>query len=484
MVAMFWLLGFALVPAQVTPRSAPTPVADDRIADRALTPHLGRGQELVYRGSFTEQATGRSVQFQRAYRFETRFFILDTPPRGVSLAAFTALQDRTARPTPGIRAQPISTSVRLERLSIDLQGKVVSDSAVSLTLPLEGPPTLEVGAFLEVPRGRMAINQGWEVMEMGRPAIAWRIAGREAVNGQNCIKVVGLQQTDDWDRPRADRGSWRRQETVWVTTRTGISARVERIIEHREPACRETTLRSVLRYDLESHMSLPGQLAQDRRQEILQTLGLRESAMPLLVAPTGHAKQLDGLARKITYHLENHPTTPYREALLLLGRQVEAGRRGEVLPVVQLEPSRPTVATIGQPAPDFVASECTGTGSGRLARWKGKPILLVFYHPASYTANEVLRFAQDIHTTWSRQAAVVGMTVLDDTTTVLKQRTALKLGFPIFHGGGLRISYEVDTTPRLVLIDAHGVVRGSWMGWGQETSSEILAEMRRWIPLK
>ncbi len=497
MVATFWLLGFVLAPAQAVNRPMSPSAAAVR-GDWVLTPRLARGQELVYRGTFTEQAgegvgkvrpatPGAQVQFQRAYRFETRFFVLDAPPRGVRLAAYTTLQDRAASAIKsGIRVEPISSSVRLERVTVDLQGKVQADPGVSLTIPLDGPPTIEVGSFLEVPRGRLVSDQGWEVAEEGRPNISWRIIGTEEINGRPCVKIVGVQQTDDWDHPRADRGSWRRQDTVWLAPRTGLSVRVERIIEQREPARRETTQKSILNYELESNLALPGQLAIDRRQDIVQALAFRETATPMLPAPASYGKELEALHRKIAYHLENQPTTPYREAMLLLKRQVEAARRGEVIPVVRQEAAAPAVAAVGEHAPDFVASEITGTGTGagRLSHWKGKPILLVFYHPSSYTAGELLGFAQEIHTHYGKHMAVVGLSTSDDTMAVIKQRNSLKLGFPILNGGGMRISYDVETTPKMVLIDANGVVRGAYLGWGRETSEEVMTELRRWLPAK
>jgi peroxiredoxin len=494
MVATFWLLGCVLASAQAPARPMAPPSSTAVRGDWVLTPRLARGQELIYRGTFTEQAgTGLGggstpapptrVQFQRAYRFETRFFVLDNPPRGVRLAAFSTLQDRTARPAKaGVRVEPVSSSVRLERIELDLQGKVQADPAVSLTVPLNGPPTLEIGAFIEVPRSRPALEKGWEKTEADRPNIKWRIAGTEAFNGQPCVKVVGVQQSEDWDRPRADRGSWRRQETVWIAPRSGISVRVERIIEQREPAHRETTQKSILRYELESCMALPAQLAVDYRQEVLHTLSYRETAMPMLRAPANYTRDLERLHRKITSHLEGQPTTPYREAMLLLKRQVEAARRGEVLPIVHAEPTRPVVATVGEPAPDFVASAITSAGSGRLARWKGKPILLVFYHPSSSTAGELLRFAQEVHTNYGKFMSVIGLSVLDDSAPALKQHMALKLGFPLLHGGGMRFSYGVDTTPKMILIDSAGVVRGTYTGWGRETTGEVVSELRRWLP--
>ena len=39
--------------------------------------------------------------------------------------------------------------------------------------------------------------------------------------------------------------------------------------------------------------------------------------------------------------------------------------------------------------------------------------------------------------------------------------------------------YGIEATPKCVLIDAGGMVRGSWLGWGEETAEEIVAELKR-----
>ncbi|HZU35927.1 MAG TPA: hypothetical protein VFA18_08465, partial [Gemmataceae bacterium] len=51
-----------------------------------LRPQLGRGQELVYTGSYTEEVTGRDVRFQRAYHLESRLFVVDTQATGFDVA--------------------------------------------------------------------------------------------------------------------------------------------------------------------------------------------------------------------------------------------------------------------------------------------------------------------------------------------------------------------------------------------------------------
>jgi peroxiredoxin len=484
MVATFWLLGWVLAPAQTINRPAPAMTSAAVKGDWVLTPRLVRGQELVYRGTFTEEASGSRVQFQRAYRFEARYFVLETPPRGIEVAAMTVLNAREPRSSsPHVRVETGSSAVRIERITVDLQGKVSPPAGVSLTVPLEGAPTLEIGPFIEAPRGRLVVNQGWEVSEPGRPAQAWRLAGTESIGGQSCLKLIGVQQSDDWDRPRADRSAWRRQDTLWVAPRTGLGQRLERIIEQHEPARREVAQRSILRYELESALQYPPQFAQDRRQEIQQAFGLRESAQPLLSDPRKNTRQLQALQRRITYHLENQPPTPYREAVLQVKNQIDAAARGEVVPVRHEEPPPAVaVAAPGEQAPDFVAGPITGKESGKLSRWRGRPVLLVFYNPTSYTATDLLRFTQELHTQYGKTITVVGLSVTGNTTKVLEQRDSLRLSFPIYSGGGMRISYGVDATPKLVLIDANGVIRGMFLGWGRETSAEVLAEVRHWLP--
>jgi hypothetical protein len=42
-----------------------------------------------------------------------------------------------------------------------------------------------------------------ETLEEGQPIRSWSVAGTELINATSCVKLVGVQQSDDWDRPRA-----------------------------------------------------------------------------------------------------------------------------------------------------------------------------------------------------------------------------------------------------------------------------------------
>ena len=59
----------------------------------------------------------------------------------------------------------------------------------------------------------------------------------------------------------------------------------------------------------------------------------------------------------------------------------------------------------------------------------------------------------------------------------MKQRERLRLYVPVLSGTGLRLSYAVEATPKLVVIDAAGLVRGSYLGWGPETPGGVLNDL-------
>jgi peroxiredoxin len=449
-------------------------------ADGSLQPRLGRGQELLYRGSFTEEAKGQSVQFSHALKVETRVFVLDVMPQGTDVAFMTVCKGQPARPEGKIEADP--TAVRLETARVDPQGRIKHGAGVSLAVPLDGPPTVECGVFVDAPRGRIQPEQTWETADGDRPPRSWTVAGFENMGGVRCLKLIGTQQSDDWERPRADHTAWHRVDTVWMTPKAGYATKVERVIERREPARKEANLRSVLRYELESSIQFPGPLFEDRRRDIQQVQALTESVNALLPrAGDIGPKPFEALLKRIDYHTQQYPPTPYRDALKRVQRLAEAGKRGEVPMEKPAEEAPPVsnVISLGKPAPDFLVGDLVTGNSVRLRRWLGRPILLVFYSPNSASADAVLHFAQKTLEGNSEQVVVLGLAVSDDTEKVLKQRASLRLTFPLLSGTGLRLSYAVEATPKLVVLDAAGLVRGSYIGWGPEIPRSVCEDLKK-----
>jgi peroxiredoxin len=448
-----------------------------------LTPRFQRALEGVYQGTFKEAARSKGVEMQRSYRFMTRLFVLDTPPRGASLALFTAWKPLRSTREGGTKERSSSWSVvRLQRVDVDLQGKILPDQQTDFRIPLQGVPSLECGMFIQAPRASQRVGDTWEQQEASRPPCTWKVVGSEMVNGVRCVKLIGVQQSSDWDRPRADHAGWHRQDTVWIDPQFGLACRVERIIRRRDPGRYQPTQQSILRYDRETVMQFPGRLSEDRRQEILQTLAFQKTLQPLLAQPARHTRELEVLLRRIAYHLENQPPSPYRAAVLAVRRQAEAARRGEVPPTLPEEKGVPVhPANLGLPAPDFLVPNLITGKSARLSSWMGQPILLVFYNPQAPSARRVLPYAQSLHAS-GQKFTVLGMAVSGEASRVQKQTRALGLTFPILDGKGLRISYLVEATPLFVVIDSKGIVRGRFLGWGQEIPLAVMEELRRWLP--
>src|SRR5262249_39093138 len=115
-----------------------------------LTPQLAPGQELVYSGTYTEESLVPNVHFQRQYRLETLIFVFAAAARQSDVAVMTTLNERAMRPEPGAK-EPKPASVRLELVKLDAQGRLREGKGATLLVSLGGPPTVEVGCFVEVP---------------------------------------------------------------------------------------------------------------------------------------------------------------------------------------------------------------------------------------------------------------------------------------------------------------------------------------------
>jgi len=438
--------------------------------------------ELVYSGTYLEEALIPNVNYQRRYHLDTSLFVLESKARQWDVAFMTCLN--TGEPSKDNKTGPKdrSASVRLELASLDAQGRL--HGTKPLIIPLSGPPTLECGIVVEAPITKVGINQFWEVNEEGRPPRTWQVLGTESCNGITCIKLLGTQQSEDWDRPRADHTAWRRRDTVWLKPQLGLAQKVERVIERREPARRDPTHRTTVRYELASTLKWPpGRLLEDRRQEILKTKKFQEDAGPLLAQPGQYQPQIESLLRKISYYTESQAPTPYRKAVVALLTHLEKARSGETPPeIVPEEIVFKSAVGVGQRVPDFIVTDLTGKDSARLARMLGRPVFVFFYNPATETGKEVLRFARNLHQKHGDSLSIMAMAVTNEPELARKQHADFRLPFPLLDGKGLHVTFGVDATPRLTILDGEGVVRFATTGWGTQTEREITEELTRCLP--
>jgi peroxiredoxin len=474
MVATICLLGCALGLGQVGERG-----------DWQLLPQMARGQELIYSGSFTEEALSPGVQFQRAFAVDTTVLVLDAADQQFTLAFLTVVSPRNApNPRDPANNTPPPSSVRLEVLPLSRQGLLKPAQPGALTVPLEGPPTIECSFFREMPRGRVAVNSSWDANEEGRTPWTWRVDGAETVNSVWCVRVVGVQQSADWGTPRADTRAWQRRDTLWISPQLGITHRYERVIERRDAAHQSATHRSVLRCELQSSLTYMAKFFDDKRHEIEQASKFAQEAEPWLRDAEKNKASLETLAKRVKQYCEAEPgQVPYRKAVVQVQKRIEAALRGETVPDPQAElsPVQPARAALGQRMPDFVCSDLLTHQTHRLERLLGKPVLVVFFNPTTPIGLKALRFAQVTAEHHPKDVNLLVLAVTEDEDLVQRQHKEMKLPFPILDGNGVLGLFGVDATPRFVVLDAQGIVRGAWTGWGINTAAEVSENLLKWL---
>jgi len=463
-------------------------LAAGQAADWQLQPQLARGQELVYAGSFTEEALSPGVQYQHAYKVDSTVLVLEATAQKFDLALLTVVTSKAAKPSadPGFSKKDALTpsSVRLEVVAMDRGGKLQPRIPGSLAAPLEGPPTVECGAFVEVPKGRVGANSRWDVIEEGRTPRTWRVDGTEMINNVLCVRLVGVQQSEDWDAPRADRSSWQRRDTVWISPQLGLTYRFERVFERRDAGRQEPTHRSVLRCDLDSHLTYPGKLFDLRHSEIEQACKFCQQAEALIREPEQNKAQLEGILKKIKQYSDADAPTPYRKAILQVQKRVQSALEGRTTPDPRADAVLPTTqnAVVGQRLPDFVCTDLLTHETQRLQRVLGKPVVVMFYNPATENGQRVLRFGQALAERYPQGITILPMAVTDEPEVARKQHKEMDLPFSILDGNGLVQHFAVDALPRLVVLDGQGVVRAAWTGWGQHTAGEVSAQVQKLLP--
>ncbi|MBM4072501.1 MAG: hypothetical protein FJ271_26765 [Planctomycetes bacterium] len=457
-----------------------------QLPDRAgwqLAPQLFPGLELQYAGSYTEEAISPGVQFQRAYRLRSTVFVIDSTKDGWNVLLMTELGLKNSRvDDKELKESP--SSIRLELAQVDRKGRIVRKDGKQWTTAASGPPTVEVGAFVLLPGYRIGLNQLWETGEPGQPPCTWQALGAEMCSGTMCVKMLGQQQTEDWDRPRGDHAAWRRRDSLWVAPSLGIAYRVERTIERREPARRDPSFRSTVKYEMDSRLRYPGKLYDDRCDEIRKGIKFQEEALPLLAQPGNFRPQINVLLKRITYYLENNPPTPYRKGVLYVKDRLEQALRGEISAVASTQEQEPLIPVVrlGERAPDFLVTNLLDRQSVRLHRSLGRPLLIAFYNPRSENGIQVLQFAKSLVQKHGNSIGVLALAVSDEIELVRRQHADMKLPFPVLDGTGLHVTFSVEATPRLVVLDSEGIARAAYTGWGPQIPGEIEIELTSRLP--
>jgi hypothetical protein len=413
-------------------------------ADDPLAVRLTRGQELVYRGKFAEELRGVKADRQ-AFDLEARAFILEAGSDSAEVAFLTVL--RAAGSAVGATG-----SARLELAAMDHRGRItLHASGVAPRIPLDGPPSLEPAGLVELSNGPAA---AWDVADGARPPRAWRIVGDDFQGGVHCLKLVGEQESAEWRQPTGTAPGWRRNEVVWLAIATGTVQRLERTIERRSGADGSAEYLAKTEYELAESTIFPERLAAERRREVRQ---IAEISQKLAALSIPGARPTLAQFESLLGQIDRVPSQPaYGPALTALRRRAESGYRGEVPPPADAADPPSLPPAIGRLAPDFVTTDLVDGTVERLARWRGRPVALLFVRPDSPAASVTLSKAAELQKLYADRLRVAVLVVSDED----RARPAwTEANVPLFAGRDAAAIYAVTGPSRVVVIDGDGIVR-------------------------
>jgi hypothetical protein len=432
-------------------------------------PGPDRGAEYVYAGTVAESIDRPGTRFRRTHAIEVRVLVLEKQPGRFDAAVLTLLRgdDRSAPITRLDLVRVYDTgAVQLLVPTGPAPIRLVADTPVAAVPPppLDTFAPAELGAFPRRPPGR----DSWAVAEPGRPELAWRAAGFDFVNGEQCGELRGVQRSETWDRPRGGVTAWERAETVWVSTQDGAARRVHRVVRHRDGLEPRPAAQVEVRYELTAHTRLIGPTLARYRDEIDAAVAAAADADPLFrdAARLGPAPFAARLTRLDAFLADTAPGTPYREAVQAVRRRLDAARRGEAVPVSAAPAAAAAPAAraeVGRPAPDFRA------GDFRLSAARGRPAVLVFFMPGQTTTDQTLVIADALAKRYGGRVVVAPLAVFADPARGERDRDRLKLSVPVHDGAAAVDPFGVETFPRFVVVDRGGVVRWQFAGVGGET---------------
>ena len=161
---------------------------------------------------------------------------------------------------------------------------------------------------------------------------------------------------------------------------------------------------------------------------------------------------------------------------------MESALRGETTPEPQITiPAQAPRAAVGQRIPDFVCTDLLTRDTQRLQRVLGKPVVVMFFNPATENGVNMLPLGQSLAQRYPKGLTIMAMAVTDDAKLVQKQHKDMNLPFSILDGNGLLQLFSVEALPRIVVLDGQGIVRSSWTGWGQHIPAEVIDQAQKLV---
>ncbi len=471
---------------------------------------LQTGDELTFVGTVEEFVDRPGTRFRRAQQLEVRVLVLGTADAWTDAAVLTLLRrtddvvaGAVGTLTNGAKDKPAPPAARLDLVRVRADGAVErlvpagpaplvldarTPTAALPPVPLDTFAPFEFGMFPPRPP-RAAPDRPWTVAaDPDRPAETWQAQAAEVVAGERCALLVANQQHANWARPVGGQTAWHRADAVWVSALDGTARKVHRVVRHRDGLATEPAAWVEVKYELKKQTQHAGRAFDRYRRDVEVAVCAAAEVAPYFPDAARHgAKAFEARLKRLDRYLadESDASSPYREAVQAVRRELDAARRGESVVKPAFGPLAPAPAALprgawpepGRRAPDFTA------GAFRLADARGKPAVLVFFQPGGELTDLALAIADALHAKYGARAAVVPLAVWDGGpaggAAGGKGRDRRKAGVRVYDGTRAEAAYGVESVPRFAVIDAGGTVTWTFSGVGAETGYSVREQLER-----
>jgi cytochrome c biogenesis protein CcmG, thiol:disulfide interchange protein DsbE len=143
-----------------------------------------------------------------------------------------------------------------------------------------------------------------------------------------------------------------------------------------------------------------------------------------------------------------------------------------------LDSPNQSLASVGQPAPDFTGTDLDGKPIS-LRDFRGHPVILNFWASWCGPCRQEQPGLDNVSTAFAGKGLrVVGVTVRDNLDSARIYRDEFHLSYPSVYDQAARLgyAYQVDAPPSSVFIDAGGIVRYKETGGvGEDVLRSVLA---------
>ena len=450
-----------------------------------LTPKYAVGQEIQYLGTIVDSYVGKQgAAYEQPYELDTSMLVLRNDSKGAcELGCFTITKTPNRDPEADRKGFNDVASYHFDAVKVSATGAATWNLGVAkganILLPTEGHAPWEVGYCLEVPEEPVQVGGSWIVQRSGQPSMSCKVVAAEVVDGENCAKIDCVQTSPMWTNAKAAFPAWKNHASVWISERKGAVMKVSRVLSIRHPGDAEISRTIKTEYvqvmdRVAGPQELVGRIADFEVPAKAQMDYEKVAGGTAERTPRG---QYSNIKHQLKYALEKPYASPYRQAMNDLMAMAETAEKAASSGRKPPLPSNPYQPIVGQKAKHFVAKVLDKDERISPKTLKGRMACLVYVDPESPLSTRALEAVLKVCQGGRASAEVYAVCKNTSAEAIEQLKIRVPGKYVICKPEAIDRSYAMIAYPHSILIDADGIVRANFVGFGPELAQSVHDEV-------